>query len=355
MNRRIQQAKFRYTNEAVGLFVLVTLLIFLVGLIYSGRVREWFNPGNTLRIVLPEDGLSGLAEGSKVEIMGTTAGEVRDILIDPSQTMHADVKIDSDMAVFVRSDSKATIRKTFGIAGDAYIEITRGFGQPLDWEYAVIEAVSDRKPTDTVGELIDEIRAKAFPVIEEAQTAIRGFAEVAEYLKDSEKGVQQLLSNINSITGRIDSGEGSVGRLLTEDKLVRDLESLVARLNALSQQLTPMVAGLNTTAQNAASFSSRVNAQSDDIPEITRSLKNTLQSAEKVLGDLGQTTRRLPGITENVGDAVDQVPAMALQIQQVLIEVERLLKQLQAHWLLGGSAVNAGGKYGRLSPLEVKP
>ena len=55
------------------------------------------------------------------------------------------------MAVFVRSDSKATIRKTFGIAGDAYIEITRGFGQPLDWEYAVIEAVSDRKPTDTVG------------------------------------------------------------------------------------------------------------------------------------------------------------------------------------------------------------
>jgi phospholipid/cholesterol/gamma-HCH transport system substrate-binding protein len=355
VTRSVQQGKFRYTNEAVGVFVLVTLLIFAAGLIYSARVREWFDPGKTLRIVLPQEGLSGLAKGSKVDILGTTAGEVRDILIDPSQTMHADVEIDSDMAVFVRTDSKATIRKTFGIAGDAYIEITRGFGQPLDWEYAVIEAVSDRQPTDTVGELIDEIREKAFPVIEEAQRAISAFAKVAEDLQDPEKGVQQVLSNINSITGRIDSGEGSVGRLLTEDKLVRDLESLIARLDALSQQLTPMVADLNTTARNAASFSDQVNAQSDDIPEITRSLKNSLQSAEKVLDDLGQTTRRLPGITENVGETADQAPAMALQIQQVLIEVERLLKQLQAHWLLGGGAVNAGENGRRISPMEVKP
>jgi phospholipid/cholesterol/gamma-HCH transport system substrate-binding protein len=265
------------------------------------------------------------------------------------------VEIDSDMAVFVRTDSKATIRKTFGIAGDAYIEITRGFGQPLDWEYAVIEAVSDRQPTDTVGELIDEIREKAFPVIEEAQRAISAFAKVAEDLQDPEKGVQQVLSNINSITGRIDSGEGSVGRLLTEDKLVRDLENLIARLDALSQQLTPMVTDLNTTARNAASFSDQVNAQSDDIPEITRSLKNSLQSAEKVLDDLGRTTRRLPGITENVSETADQAPAMALQIQQVLIEVERLLKQLQAHWLLGGGGVNAGESGRRISPMEVKP
>jgi phospholipid/cholesterol/gamma-HCH transport system substrate-binding protein len=355
VNRRAQQSKFRYTNEAVGVFVLLTLLIFAAGLIYSARVREWFEPGKTLRIVLPQEGLSGLTTGSKVEILGTTAGEVRDILIDPSQTMHADVKIESDMAVFVRTDSKATIRKTFGIAGDAYIQITRGFGQPLDWEYAVIEAVSDRKPTDTVGELIDEIREKAFPVIEEAQTAIRAFAEVAEDLRDPDKGVQQLLSNINSITGRIDSGEGSVGRLLTDDKLVRELESLIARLDALSQQLTPMVADLNTTAQNAASFSSRVNAQSDAIPEITRSLKNSLQSAEKVLDDLGQTARRLPAITENVDESADQVPALVLQTQQVLIEVERLLKQLQSHWLLGGGAANSAKSGGRISPLEVKP
>lgn len=355
MKNNAQDTKFRYTNETVGLFVLVTLLIFLAGLVYSGRMREWFNPGKPLRIVLPDEGLSGLQKGSAVEILGTKAGEVRDILINPSQTMHADVRIDSEMAVFVRSDSKATIRKTFGIAGDAYLEITRGSGEPLDWEFAVIKAVSDRSPTDTVGELIDEIRTKAFPVIEEAQNAIRAFAKVAEELQDPQKGVQQLLANLSSITGRIDGGEGTMGRLLAEDKLIRDLESLVAQLDSQTRQLGPMIGDLQTTAQNAAVFSTRVSAQSVDIPEITRSLRNALKNAETVLSDLGQTTRQLPGITENVGDTADQVPALVLQIQQVLIEVERLVKQLQSHWLLGGNPENAARSGGRISPLEVKP
>ena len=68
MKDEFQQSKFRYTNEAVGLFVLMALLIFIAGLIYSGRVREWFNPGETLRVVLPDEGLSGLTRGSTVVI-----------------------------------------------------------------------------------------------------------------------------------------------------------------------------------------------------------------------------------------------------------------------------------------------
>lgn len=355
MKDKIQLSKFRYTNEAVGLFVLVALLIFVAGLVYSGRVREWFNPGKTLRIVLPDDGLSGLAKGSSVEILGTKAGEVRDILINPSETMHADVRIESEMAVFVRSDSKATIRKTFGIAGDAYLEITRGSGEPLDWEFAVIKAVSDRKPTDTVGELIDEIRAKVFPVIDEAQNAISSFAKVADELRDPQKGVQQLLANLNSITNRIDSGEGTMGRLLTEDKLIRDLESLIAQLDAETRQLGPIVGALKTTAQNAAAFSTQVNAQSDEIPEIARGLRETLARAESVLAELSQTTRQLPEIATTVGETADHVPALVLQVQQVLVELERLVRQLQSHWLLGGKADDGEHAGRRISPLEVKP
>ena len=355
MKDQFQQSKFRYTNEAVGLFVLITLLLFFSGLIYSGRVREWFNPGETLRVLLPDDGLSGLTIGSTVEILGTKAGEVRDIVINPSEKMHANVRIDREMAVFVRSDSKATIRRTFGIAGDAYLEITRGVGQPLDWEFAVISAVSDRKPTDTVGEMIDEIREKVFPVIDDAQKAIQAFLTVAEELQDPDKGVQQLLTNINSITDRIDRGEGTIGRLLTEDKLVRNLESLIARLDTETGRLAPILDDLSATMQNVAEFSTQFNAQSGDIPKIARSLKETLASAEAVMKDLSQTTPQLPKIVKNVGDTTDTVPILVLQVQQVMIELERLIKQLQTSWLLGGGSSEDSQTAGRLSPLEVKP
>jgi phospholipid/cholesterol/gamma-HCH transport system substrate-binding protein len=350
-----EQSKFRYTNEAVGLFVLLALLIFVAGLIYSGRVREWFNPGETLRVVLPEEGLSGLAKGSTVEILGTKAGEVRDIVINPNEKMHADVRIDREMAVFVRSDSKATIRKTFGIAGDAYLEITRGFGEPLDWEFAVINAVSDRKATDTVGELIDEVRDKVFPIIDDAQKAIEAFLTVAEELKDPNKGVQQLLADMNSIADRIERGEGTVGRLLTEDKLVRDLESLIAQLDTETKRMGPILDDLKTTIQNVSAFSTQFGDPTGDIPQITRSLKEALASAEAVLKDLSQATPQLPKIAKNVDDTADTVPILVLQVQQVLVELERLIKQLQTSWLLGGGSRQDAQATGRLSPLEVKP
>jgi len=355
VKNKFQQTKFRYTNEAVGLFVLMTLLIFVAGLIYSGRVRDWFNPGEMLKVLLPDDGLSGLTTGSAVEILGTKAGEVRDIVINPSEKIYADVRIEREMAVFVRSDSKATIRRTFGIAGDAYLEITRGFGQPLDWEFAVISAVSDRKPTDTVGELIDEMREKVFPIIDDAQKAIQAFLTVAKELQDPDKGVQQLLANMNSIADRIDRGEGTIGRLLTEDKLIRDLESLIARLDTETGRLGPVLDDLEATMQNVAAFSTQVNAQSADIPEMAHSLKEALASVEIVMKDLSQTTPQLPKIVKNVGDTAETLPVFVLQVQQVMFELERLIKQLQSSWLLGGRSGEAPRTAGRLSPLEVKP
>jgi phospholipid/cholesterol/gamma-HCH transport system substrate-binding protein len=344
----LPQPKFRYTNETVGLFVLMTLLIFVAGLIYSGQVRKWFNPGETLKVVLPDDGLFGLTEGSTVEILGTKAGEVRDIVINPDQKIHANVRIDSEMAVFVRSDSKATIRKTFGIAGDAYLEITRGFGEPLDWEYAVITVKSDRKTSDSLAELIEELRAKILPVIDDAHKAILMLTSVAKDLQNPDKGVQQLLENLNSITDKIDSGEGTIGRLLTEDKLVRDLETLTARMG-------PILDDLKTTMQNVSAFSAEFDMQTGDIPEITRSLKKTLASMEMVMKDLSRTTPQLPQIVKNVGDTTDTVPVLVLQVQQVMVELERLIKQLQSHWLLGGGSGESSPAAARLSPLEVNP
>jgi phospholipid/cholesterol/gamma-HCH transport system substrate-binding protein len=348
MKETFGQPKFRYTNETVGLFVLISLLIFVAGLIYSGQVRKWFNPGETLKVVLPDEGLFGLAAGSAVEILGTKAGEVREIVINPDEKIHANVRIDSEMAVFVRSDSKAFIRKTFGIAGDAYLEITRGKGAPLDWEFAVLTVESDRKTSDTLAELIEELRAKVLPVVDDAHKAILLLMAVATDLQDDEKGVQQLLANLNSIADKIDRGEGSLGRLLAEDKLVRDLESIVARLG-------PLFDDLDKTIQNISEFSTEFDTETGDIPKITNSLKNTMASLDLVMKDLSQTTPRLPKIVENVGDTADTVPVLVLQLQQVMVELERLIQQLQSHWLLGGGSRQPSPTDSRISPLEVNP
>jgi phospholipid/cholesterol/gamma-HCH transport system substrate-binding protein len=342
------QTKFRYTNETVGLFVLITLLIFVAGFLYSAQVRKWFNPGQTLKVVLPDDGLFGLADGSMVEILGTRAGQIQEIVINPDQKIHAIARIDSDMAVFVRSDSRASIRRTFGIAGDAYLEITRGTAEPLDWEFAVITVHTDRRTSDSLAELIEELRAKILPVVDDSHKAILLLMEVARELQDPDKGVQQLLDNLTSITDRIDNGEGALGRLLTEDKLVRDLETLTARMG-------PILDDMEKTIENVSEFSVEFDIETGDIPQITRNLKKTLASMEMVMKDLSQTTPHLPQIVKNVGDTTDAVPVLVLQVQQVLVELERLIQQLQSHWLFGGRSRQPAQTENRISPLEVNP
>jgi phospholipid/cholesterol/gamma-HCH transport system substrate-binding protein len=351
----LEQSRFRYTNEVVGLFVLAAVLVFVTALLYSGQVRKWFRPGETLKVVLPEEGVFGLSQGSTVEILGTAAGEVADIVIDPNQKMYADVNIDKDMAPFIRSDSKATIRKTFGIAGDAYLDISRGFGEPLDWEEAVITAVSDRSATESVGEMIDELRAKVFPVIDDAQVAIKNFSEVAKKMRTSGDDVEQLITNLTSLSGKLNRGEGAIGRFLSDDQLGRDLERLIAGLNQNLKHIDPILADLKMTTRNVSEFSVNINEQSRELPELIQSLKNTLASVEAVMTDLNRTTPQLPKIAGNVGDASDSLPVLVLQIEQVMVDLELLVKQLQSHWLFGGNRQEAVGQSSRITPLEVSP
>jgi hypothetical protein len=71
--------------------------------------------------------------------------------------------------------------------------------------------------------------------------------------------------------------------------------------------------------------------------------------------DLGRTTPQLPRIAENMGDATDSIPVLMLQTQQVMAELEQLMKQLQSSWLLGGKAGRKSRESNRISPLEVRP
>jgi phospholipid/cholesterol/gamma-HCH transport system substrate-binding protein len=171
---------------------------------------------------------------------------------------------------------------------------------------------------------------------------------VAKDLQDPDKGVQQLLANLNSITDKIDSGEGTLGRILTDDKLVRNLE-------ALTDRMSPIIDDLKTTMQNVSELSTQFNIETGDIPEITRRLKETMASMETVMQDIRQTTSQLPKIVKNVGETTDTVPVLVLQAQQVMVELERLLQQLQSSWLLGGGSGKPSQTATRISPLEVSP
>jgi len=350
-----QQIGFRYINRGVGALVLLTVVIFVAAMLFSGRVQQWLDPGARLKVILPSEGLSGLSDGADVKVLGTKAGTVKEIVIAPDKQIHAAVQIQSDIKDFIRRDSKVVIRKQFDVAGAAYLDISRGAAEPLDWEYAVLSAETDRAPTESVGEIITDLRNKIFPVIDETHKAIQTFSVLLAELQNPEGNMQQMLTNLTAISGTIVNGEGTVGRLLAEETLADDIETLISTLNSDIHRIEPLFDELQATMNNVSQITAKINQQSGDLPQITKKLNAVLASVEAVMKDLSRTTPQLPGIAKNMGDATDSVPVLMLQTQQVMADLEQLLKQLQSSWLLGSKAGGKPRESARISPLEVRP
>jgi phospholipid/cholesterol/gamma-HCH transport system substrate-binding protein len=320
-------------DEIVGAVVLACIGVFIAVLINAGLLKDWFQPSFTLRILLPDEGVSGLAPGAEVQVLGTRAGEVRRIVIDPNQRMHAIARVEDQMRPFIRRDSQVSIRRQFGVAGAAFIDISRGTGPELDWSYAVIAATSERAATDTIGQMVDELRAKIIPLIDDVQKAVLSFNTLAQRAIDPEGPLQRTMTSAASIARKVETGEGVAGRLISNEKLAADLEQTLANVRELSSQL-------ERTSKD---------------PRIAQ----ILQKTEAVLTSLQATTRNLattmPRITENVTATTDALPTTLLQAQIAAHELELLLGQLRRNWLFGGSGAPAAPPSRRAPAVEVRP
>lgn len=350
----MHQRKDRIRNTLLGVFVLAVGALFLFGLLQAEAVREWLNPSRELRLVLPDEGLYGLNEGAKVEILGTRAGRVTQIVIHPDQKIHAEALISSDLAPFVRRDSQAIIRKTFGVAGESFVEITRGYNDEMDWDYAVLDARPDRAPTDSIGEIMEDVRSRVIPILEQSERALTALADLSESLADPEGSLQVMLADVSSLTSRVERGEGSLGHLLANERTAREFEALLGNANATVERLPPILEELQATAGEVTQLSRAINAQSADLPAVNARIQSILASLDSVMGDLRETSPQLPKISRDVSAATASVPVLLGMTQQTLAELELLLRQLRSSWLLGGGGP-APAQEGRLPPTEVRP
>jgi len=332
---------FRFVSSRVGILLLVTLAIFVLAVLQAGVVKDAFKSVETLRVILPDTGLGGLSANSPVEILGTSAGKVVRVVISPSEKFHAEVEIDEAMIPFVRRDSTAVIRKQFGIAGDAYLEITRGHGEPLDWDFAVINAETTRGTTDTIDALISEVREKIFPIIDEIHRITRSMADLAARLQAPGGEVDRVLTDFATVSDRLAKGEGTVGRLLADDRLARDLEQTVALINTQMAQIGEILKD--------------VGAATGTVPEVIESANSTLQAVERTINQVGETMPELAKLVRNATTASAALPTFIAQTEQTLADLETLLQQLQGHWLFGGG--DGAPPPGALppSPLQARP
>jgi phospholipid/cholesterol/gamma-HCH transport system substrate-binding protein len=318
-------ARQRHINEWVGGLVLAALAVFVAAVLQAGVLGPLLTPALTLRVILPQEGTGGLSAGAAVEVLGTRAGEVRRIIIDPRQQLYAEVRLSTGMDTFVRRDSRVFIRRQFGVAGAAFLEITRGTGEMLNWDFAVLEVTREQGAGENLGQLIEELRAKLVPMIDDVGRITRATAVTVE---------------------RIAEGQGTVGRLLADDTLARELETAAAQLDRTLAEATLIVSDVRRAVSSAETAA-------EGLPRLVALAETSLANARTITADLARASPRAPQISRDVAQATAVLPGLLTQVQQASLELERLLAALRANPLLGGG--RGAPEPERVPPAEVRP
>jgi phospholipid/cholesterol/gamma-HCH transport system substrate-binding protein len=294
-----ERFKFRHVNELTGLFVLAVLALVVAGAVLSGHSQRWFARKYAFDVLLPEAGAFGLRRGGEVFMSGVSVGWVDDVFPVNDGRMKARVKMRGDFGQFVRVDSTATIKKVFGVAGDSFIEITRGTNAPLPSAGAVIVCLSVEELPARLERILEEVRAELMPVVRKAGIMFDEWAKLGSDLQQTQEKLHELVVRLDHLAGEVEEGKGTAGKLLTDTALADEAQNLLARANDAMSELRGVVTNLNTAMQSVQSG-----------------------------------TARLPEISDAVANEAKDLPGLVQQTQVSMRELERLVEGVQRHWLL---------------------
>ena len=207
----------------IGIFTFIGLLVLILIIFFIGNQKNLFS--STFNIYGTFKNVNGLTVGNNVRFAGINVGVVEAINIETDSSVRVDLTLNNSVKKFIKKDSKISIGSD-GLMGDKLIIIAPG-------GITSTEAVSEGNQLTAVNPIdVDKIIAKLTKVADNAAS---------------------LTSGLSEIVAKVNSGKGSIGRLLNSDQLSKDLEGTVRQAKTTMKNVHATTTTLNTDLQAAQS------------------------------------------------------------------------------------------------------
>jgi phospholipid/cholesterol/gamma-HCH transport system substrate-binding protein len=205
----------------VGLFVLIGMVIlffivFSIGDIYV--VKQGYHITTSFNFA------SGIGPSAPVRLAGVGIGEVEGVGLfydEKEKRTKARVYVWVKDQASIEEDATVTIN-TLGLLGEKYLEIIPG--TPGKKILKNGDEISGHDPIQ-MEKVTEELKSLAESVSYIVDRLKKGEGTIGKLLTDD-----KLYNDLTSFADKLNSGKGTLGRLLTDDKIYRDLEDFVADL-----------------------------------------------------------------------------------------------------------------------------
>jgi len=277
----------------LGIFISVGIAVFITAIYFIGEKQQLFR--STFRLSGVFKDVAGLQAGNNVRLSGINIGTIENISIISDTSVRVEIIIDESTRKFIKKDAVASIGSE-GLMGNKTLIISPGTGGKEGIENNDIIATSP--PID-----MDDILLS---------------------LKTTIDNTSSITSDLSTITNNIQSGKGTIGRLIMDKSWRENFDSTFANLKEGST-------GFKIFMDKA-----------NDLDEILTSLKTTVDNTSRITMDLSKISSSIESGKGTVGrllmdpSSAQNIDTTFMNLKESSLGLKILLEKAQDSWLLWG-------------------
>jgi phospholipid/cholesterol/gamma-HCH transport system substrate-binding protein len=293
----------------LGIFIALGLGIFAATILTLGGQKKTFIKSFTIYAVF--DDIGGLQKGGNIWFSGVKIGTIKKISLQNGAKVLVAMSVETDVQEYIHKNAKAKIGSD-GLIGNKIIVI-----------YGGDDTVSQVEKNDSLA-------------VEKAVST----DDMMAMLQDNNKNLLAITNDFKSISRKVDSGKGTLGVLINDDGIAKqlsatmgNLQTTVANLNEVAQNTKAVVANVNT-------FSRKLNKPGNSIHDLVADtvaygnikktllgLQNASETITKITANLHVASYRLNQKDNTVGLLLNDSTA-ASSINKTLLNIEKGSKKL---------------------------
>jgi phospholipid/cholesterol/gamma-HCH transport system substrate-binding protein len=186
----------------LGAFIVATLAILMAGVFIIGNKQYLFS--STYQLKAQFDNVAGLDAGADVRVGGVHSGTVSSIVLPhkPGDKVTVVMELGKATHEIIKQDSMATI-ETEGLLGNQYLAISFGSAGKADVRDG--DTIASQPPLEMA-----DLLQKTSGILDSSQQAIQN--------------ATRATANLDSISAKINGGQGTAGALVNDKQLYNNLE-----------------------------------------------------------------------------------------------------------------------------------